>query len=60
VLASDRLIVVSSDGFAQAVSPYTGRLIARMEIPDATYIAPVVANETLYILTNEADLVALK
>ncbi len=60
VLVSDRLIVVSSDGFAQAVSPYTGRLLARMEIPDKTYIAPVVANETLYILTNEADLVALK
>jgi outer membrane protein assembly factor BamB len=60
VLVSDRLIVVSSDGFAQAVSPYNGALLARMEIPDQTFIAPVVANETLYILTNEADLVALK
>jgi outer membrane protein assembly factor BamB len=60
VLVSDRLIVVSSDGYAQAISPYTGALMARMEIPDAAYIAPVVANETLYILTNNADLVALK
>ena len=60
VLVSDRLIVVSSDGFAESISPYTGALITRMEIPDKTYIAPVVANDTLYILTNNADLVALK
>ncbi|GAA0563927.1 PQQ-binding-like beta-propeller repeat protein [Rhizomicrobium electricum] len=60
VLASDRLIVLSSDGYAEAVSPYTGKLMARMEIPDGAYIAPVVANETIYILTNNADLVALK
>jgi outer membrane protein assembly factor BamB len=60
VLVSDRLVVVSSDGYAQALSPYTGNLMARMEIPDAAYIAPVVANDTIYILTNNADLVALK
>lgn len=60
VLASDRLIVVSSDGYAEAVSPYTGALLARMEIPDQTFIAPVVANDTIYILGNDADLVALK
>jgi outer membrane protein assembly factor BamB len=60
VLVSDRLIVVSSDGFAESISPYSGALLTRMEIPDKTYIAPVVANDTLYILTNNADLVALK
>jgi outer membrane protein assembly factor BamB len=60
VLASDRLIVVSSDGFAQSLSPYTGQLLARMEIPDKAYIAPVVANDTIYILTNDAELVALR
>jgi outer membrane protein assembly factor BamB len=60
VLVSDKLIVLSSDGYAQAISPYTGNFMARVEIPDAAYIAPVVANETLYILTNNADLVALK
>jgi outer membrane protein assembly factor BamB len=60
VLVSDRLVLVSSDGHAQSISPYTGQLLARMEIPDKAYIAPVVANDTLYILTNDADLVALK
>jgi len=60
VLVSDRLVVVSSDGYAQSISPYTGQFLARMEIPDKAYIAPVVANDTLYILTNDADLMALK
>ena len=60
VLVSDRLILVSSDGFAQSISPYTGQLLGRMEIPDGAYIAPIVANDTLYILTNDAELVALR
>jgi len=60
VLASDRLILVSSDGYAQSISPYSGQLLGRMEIPDGAYIAPVVANDTLYILTNDAELVALR
>jgi outer membrane protein assembly factor BamB len=60
VLVSDRLVVVSSDGYAESVSPYTGELLGRVEIPDQTFIAPVVANDTLYILTNDAELVALR
>jgi outer membrane protein assembly factor BamB len=60
VLVSNRLITVSSDGYAEAISPYTGQLIGRVEIPSGAYIAPVVANQTLYILTNDAQLVALR
>lgn len=60
VLVSDRLIIVSSDGYAEAVSPYTGQLIGRMEIPDKAFIAPVVANDTLYLYTNDGNLVAMK
>jgi outer membrane protein assembly factor BamB len=60
VLVSDRLVLVSSDGHAISISPYTGQLIGRVEIPDGTYISPVVANGTLYLLTNSAELVALR
>jgi outer membrane protein assembly factor BamB len=60
VLVSDRLIVVSSHGFAESISPYTGKLLGRMEIPAAAFIAPVVANDTLYLWTNDAQLVALR
>lgn len=60
VLVSDRLVLVSSASVAAALSPYTGELIGRMEIPAGTYIAPVVANSTLYLYTNDAQLVALR
>lgn len=60
VLVSNRLILVSSDGYAISISPYTGQLLGRIEIPDGTYISPVVANGTVYILTNSAQLVALR
>jgi len=60
VLVSNRLVMVSSSGYAEAISPYTGQLLGRIEIPDGAYIAPVVANGTLYIYTNSAELVALR
>jgi len=60
VLVSDRLVVTSSNGYAETISPYDGRLLGRVEIPEGTTIAPVVANGTLYIYTRDADLVALR
>lgn len=60
VLVSDRLILVSSEGKAISLSPYSGQLLGRTDIPDGTYIPPVVANGTLYLLTNSAQLVALR
>ncbi len=60
VLVSDRLVLVSSDGYVVALSPYNGDLLGRMEIPDGATIAPVVANGTVYIYTNDAELVALR
>ena len=60
VLVSDRLILVSSEGKAVSLSPYSGQLLGRTDIPDGTYIPPVVANGTLYLLTNSAQVVALR
>jgi len=60
VLVSDRLILTSSDGYAVSLSPYTGELLGKIEIPDGTFISPVVADGTLYLLTNSAQLVALR
>ena len=60
VLISNRLILVSSDGYAVSISPYTGRILGRIEIPDGATIAPVVANGMLYFLTSDAQLVALR
>ena len=60
VLVSNKLIVVSNDGYAQALSPYNGRLLARMDLPAGSSVAPVVADGTVYIYTSDAEIVALR
>lgn len=60
VLASDRLILVSNHGRAVSVSPYTGAMLGQIELSDSASLAPVIANRTLYILTDDAQVVALK
>ena len=60
VLAGDRLIVAGSHGEAMSVSPYTGEVLGRFELPDGVSISPVVADNTLYILTDAAELLALR
>jgi outer membrane protein assembly factor BamB len=60
VLASDRLIVASSEGEAWAVSPYTGEVLGREELPDGVRIAPIIADDTLIFVTDEGELVAYR
>ncbi len=58
ILTSDRLIVAGSNGEALAISPYTGDTIGEMEMPDAVSIPPIVANGSVYFLTDNAQIVA--
>ncbi len=60
VLAGDRLIVVSSEGEAVSLSPYTGDPLGKMDFPDGVFVTPSVAGKTLYVITDEADLYALR
>ncbi len=60
VLASDRLIVAGSHGQALAVSPYTGKILGKVEMPDGVTIPPVISQKTLYFLANDASLVAYR
>jgi len=60
ILASDRLILVSNYGIAVAVSPYDGKILGQLELSDNASIPPVVAGGTIYVLTDDAELVALR
>jgi outer membrane protein assembly factor BamB len=60
VLAADRLIVAGSHGRVLSLSPYDGRILGEVKLSSGVHIAPVVANETLYVLTDDADLVAFR
>lgn len=60
VLGGNRLIVLSSDGWAMSVSPYTGAPLGRERISGNVYVDPVIANNTLYILTDNGELSAYR
>ena len=58
ILAGDRLILVSSQGVALALSPYTGEVNGQLELSDPVTVPPIVANETIYFLTDEGEILA--
>jgi outer membrane protein assembly factor BamB len=60
ILAGERLIVVSGSGIAQALSPYTGEIIGEQELSGPASVAPVVAQGTVFVITDSARLVALR
>ena len=59
-LVSDRLLVASSTGIAQAVSPYTGEFLGSLELPGPISVAPSLAADTVFLITNNGRLVALR
>jgi outer membrane protein assembly factor BamB len=60
VLVSNRLMLVSSLGEAVLLSPQVGTVVGQFDLPDETLMPPVAANGTLYVLTDDANLVALR
>jgi len=62
ILAGDRLIVAStsSDPEALAVSPYSGKILGRQRLPGPASLAPIVAGGTLFQVTDDATLLALR
>lgn len=60
VLISDRLIVISSHGVAVSLSPYSGEMLGRIELPEDAFVPPVVANGTLFVLTDDGQITAFR
>jgi len=60
ILVSDRLIVAGSHAEAIAISPYTGRMLGSVKLPDGVSVPPVVAGGSIYFLANDAKLVAYR
>ncbi|MAU41932.1 MAG: pyrrolo-quinoline quinone [Kordiimonas sp.] len=60
ILASDRLIVTSSHGKALSLSPYTGELLGHIKLAEDSYMSPILANQTLYFLTDDGEISALR
>lgn len=60
VLAGGRLIVTASDGQIRQFDPTSGALIGADEIAGGAASAPVVAGNTLYVISKTGQLVAFR
>jgi len=60
VLGGNRLIVVSSLGEAVSVAPETGQPFSSQSMSSGGFLGPVIAANTLYLLTDDANLSAYR
>jgi len=60
VLAGDRLWMVNSMGKLASFSPHDGSPIDTIDIGSPIYLSPIVADHTLYVVTDDGTLVALR
>ena len=60
VLAGGQLIAVNSLGQLVFFSPENGETLSILKLPSGAAVSPTVANNSLFIVTPGADLIALR
>ncbi|HST37720.1 MAG TPA: PQQ-binding-like beta-propeller repeat protein [Allosphingosinicella sp.] len=60
VLAGNRLVLTSSRGQIAYISPIDGRVLSTIEAGESFSLPPVVANNTLYVLSDDGRLTAYR
>ncbi|MGE0212225.1 MAG: PQQ-binding-like beta-propeller repeat protein [Parvibaculaceae bacterium] len=60
VLGGGRLIALSSSGTLASLSPQTGEVLGTLDVGSGFYIAPVIANGMIYLLSDGGNLIAMR
>jgi outer membrane protein assembly factor BamB len=60
ILASNRLITVSSKGEAAAINPKTGEIERRIKLGADALLGPIAVNGVLYVVSDSAQLIAIR
>lgn len=60
ILTGDYLVLVSTEGDIVKVSPQDGSIIDEKEIGGGFIVSPIVADETIFVLSEEGKLIALR
>jgi outer membrane protein assembly factor BamB len=60
LLAGDRLILANNHGEVQAISPYSGKILGSISVKGGVRVSPIIARGTVYLLTTEAEVIALR
>src|SRR5262249_10856562 len=57
IIAGDSLILAGSNGELVFASPKDGKILKTINMPGGSGLSPIVADEALYVLTDDATLV---
>jgi outer membrane protein assembly factor BamB len=60
LLAGDRLIAAGTNEQAVAVSPYTGEILGQQPLSGAASLGPVAVGGTVFVVTDDGRLLALR
>lgn len=60
ILAGDRLLVTGTSGQIVSISPYTGEILGAVDVGDGLPLAPIAADETVYLIEDSGGIIALK
>jgi outer membrane protein assembly factor BamB len=60
VLASNRLVIVSSTGEMVGLNPRTGALEKTLKLGSPALLSPIGVNDMLYIASDKGDLIAIR
>jgi outer membrane protein assembly factor BamB len=60
VLAGDRLLIGGTTGELLALSPYNGEILGKVDMKAPVRLAPVVSNSTIFVLTDNGELIVLR
>jgi outer membrane protein assembly factor BamB len=59
LLASNRLVLINNWGEIVALDAKTGDQVKSLKIKQAGFLNPIAVDGRIYILTNDADLIAI-
>lgn len=60
IVAGGRVFVASSEGDAAILDAGTGQIEQRFSLPGSVEVAPIAVNRTIYILTDDGDVAAVR
>jgi outer membrane protein assembly factor BamB len=60
LLAGERLLMVGQTGELVAMNAKTGEIVKRVDIKGGSTLSPIAMGDTVYVVTQEADLIAIR
>ena len=58
--SNNRLIITGSNGKALILNAKDGSELSSIKLPGGTFVAPIIANNTIYFLSGDSELIAMR